>query len=213
VRGWKHIQKHEITTIVLAGGKSSRLGRDKALINVNDIPLLRKICLLASECTSEVHVITSWPERYLSIIPSHCQLIQEVLLAGEIHPHGPLVGFAQGLSKVKTEWVLLLACDLPCLTASVIRRWINSLDGVGEGIKAVLPRQNQRWEPVCGFYRRSCLPSLDQFVQQGGRAFQPWLQTLPVQELIVEDSRVLFNCNTPADWQQVNRFLAGNPRT
>jgi molybdopterin-guanine dinucleotide biosynthesis protein A len=198
--------KSDLTAIILAGGKSSRMGQDKALIPVGGVPLLRKICLIAGECANQVQVITFWPERYASIIPNHCDLIREVLLPNYTQPHGPLVGFGQGLTQVNTTWVLLLACDLPFLTASVIGKWVNCLPMISEDIQAVLPRQNDRWEAVCGLYRSNCLSSLNQFIAQGGRAFQPWLKTIPVQKLIVDDPKVLFNCNNLEDLQQVDCF-------
>lgn len=199
----KKLLENKLAAIILAGGQSSRMGQDKALIMIDGIPLLEKICQIARECTSEVYVITFWPERYSSIIPTQCHLIREVLLTGENQPHGPLVGFAQALTQVKREWVLLLACDLPCLTASVLQKWLITLNIVSEDIQAVLPRRHGRWEPVCGFYRRDCLSSLNQFIQQGGRAFQVWLQTISIQELVLDNPRILFNCNSPEDLQEI----------
>lgn len=191
--------KSSITAVVLAGGQSSRMGQDKALIILRGVPLLRRICLLAKECAVCVYVITPAIERYQSILPNECQLIREVPLPKETLPHGPLVGFAQGLTHVKTEWVLLLACDLPCLTSSEVQNWSKSLPTVSKDIIAVLPRRDNRWEPLCGFYRRSCLELLNEFIWQGGRSFQSWLTQHPVQELSVSDPQILFNCNTPDD--------------
>jgi molybdopterin-guanine dinucleotide biosynthesis protein A len=102
-----------LTGIVLAGGQSSRMGRDKALIPIQGVPLLRRVCEVALNCTSEVYVITPWPERYQDILPDACRVVREVPLPGETQSQGPLVGFAQGLAQVETDWVLLLACDLP----------------------------------------------------------------------------------------------------
>lgn len=196
--------KNSITAIVLAGGQSSRMGQDKALINFRGVPLLKHICLIATECAESVYVITPAIERYQSILPNGCQLIREVALPGETFPHGPLVGFAQGLAQVQTEWVLLLACDLPYLTASEIQNWSISLATVSPEVIALVPRRNNRWEPLCGFYRRSCLNLLNEFIQQGGRSFQGWLTQHPVEELLVPDSRLLFNCNTPEDLADIN---------
>lgn len=212
-----------LTAIVLAGGQSSRMGRDKALITIEGAPLLQKICHLALQCTSEVYVVTPWPERYQNLLPNACRLIQEVSLPGNERPQGPLVGFAQGLAQVKTDWVMLLACDLPRLRIKVLQSWIGELTKVVESAMAVnaaarvnspnsyprdihqlepiafLPRQAKGWEPLCGFYRRSCLPALTDFIDQGGRSFQQWLNQNVVQELPLDNPQVLFNCNTPDD--------------
>ncbi len=206
-------QSVSLSAIVLAGGQSSRMGRDKARIPVQGVPLLRQVCDVALTCTCEVYVVTPWPERYQDILPAACHVIPEVPLPGETKPHGPLVGFAQGLAQVETDWVLLLACDLPQLQANVLQSWVTQLDktaddampeAVREATIALLPRHPKGWEPLCGFYRRQCLPMLTQFIDEGGRSFQRWLGQHLVQELPLSNTQLLFNCNTPADLERIN---------
>ena len=192
-----------LSAIVLAGGQSSRLGRDKALITLQGVPLLRQVCEVALNCASPVYVVTSWPERYQDILPDACRVIQEVPLPGETQSHGPLVAFAQGLAHVETDWVLLLACDLPQLQVKVLQCWVTGLEKTAQEAIALLPRQAKGWEPLCGFYRRQCLPILTTYINEGGRSFQGWLAQHPVQELPVSNTQVLFNCNTPADLELV----------
>ncbi|MEC4984035.1 MAG: molybdenum cofactor guanylyltransferase [Oscillatoria sp. PMC 1068.18] len=190
-----------LTAIVLAGGQSSRMGTDKALLTIDNVTLLSRICQLAQVCTDRVLVVTPWVEKYQQIVPAGCRLIQEVSLPGETESHGALVGFAQGLAAVETDWVLLLACDLPCLPQSELLKWVDFLDTVSDNAVAVLPRHPQVWEPLAGFYRRSCLPQINEFVKEGGRSFQKWLAANFVEELPVTDAKMLLNCNTPADLQ------------
>lgn len=192
-----------LCAIVLAGGQSSRMGRDKAMIRLQGIPLLRQVCNVALDCASQVYVVTPWSERYQDILPEGCRVIREVPLPGEASSHGPLVGFAQGLAQVETDWVLLLACDLPQLQVQVLQDWATELEKTAPDAIALLPRQSHRWEPLCGFYRCQCLPLLTQFINEGGRSFQRWLAQHPVQELPVSHTHVLFNCNTPADLERL----------
>lgn len=192
------MNESKISAIVLAGGKSSRMGRDKALIKIEGVPLLRRVCDVALQCASPVYVVTPWQERYQDVVPDSCQFIREAFANPE-SPHGPLRGFAQGLAQIRTEWVLLLACDLPRLEATILQEWIAQLDAVTEPAIAYLPPHPKGWNPLCGFYRRSCLPSLQEFIAQGGDSFQNWLSEETVQELSLRDRSVLFNCNTPKD--------------
>ena len=194
---------NQLTAIILAGGRSSRMGQDKALISIRGVPLLQQICTLALSCASPVYVVTPWPKRYQNIVPSACRLLREVPLPGETEPHGPLVGFAQGLAQVETPWVLLLACDLPQLQPSEVRQWTRFLAKASPEVVALLPRHPKGWEPLCGFYRRRCLPQLKEFIEKGGRSFQHWLAQQLVQPLPVSDSQQLFNCNTPTDLEQI----------
>ena len=195
---------NHLTAIVLAGGKSSRMGRDKALIPIQGVPLLQLVCQIAASCADTVYVVTPWQERYQHLLSPTVQFIREVPLSGETSgeslPQGPLIGFAQALAYVQTDWVLLLACDLPKLRVEVLQEWAVALDGVeDEGIIAALVHHTKGWEPLCGFYRRRCLPSLMQYINQGGRSFQDWLKQHPVQPLPLPDPEMLFNCNTQDD--------------
>jgi molybdopterin-guanine dinucleotide biosynthesis protein A len=197
-----------LSAIILAGGQSSRMGQDKALMAFQGVPLLQQVCEVALKCTAKVYVVTPWQERYQEIIPSACFIIREVYNLSETQRHGPLVGFAQGLAQIETDWVLLLACDLPQLQVEVLQLWAEELENVPKDAIcasqqrfaiAYLSKQAKGWEPLCGFYRRECLPKLTEYINAGGRSFQGWLSHHIVQELPVGDSQIFFNCNTPAD--------------
>ncbi|WP_414548117.1 molybdenum cofactor guanylyltransferase [Anabaena sp. CCY 0017] len=189
-----------LSAIVLAGGKSSRMGEDKALISIGGMPLLQLVCGVAAGCTGHVYVVTPWPERYQHLVLPSCQFIQEVPLSPSSSlSQGPLVGFAQGLAQVQTDWVLLLACDLPRLRVEVLQAWASELDSVPDEAIATLVHHSKGWEPLCGFYRRRCTPQLLEFVNQGGKSFQQWLNQHPIQVLSLPVSEMLFNCNTPED--------------
>jgi molybdenum cofactor guanylyltransferase len=188
------------------------MGKDKALVKVQGIPMLLRVCSVAQEVlglcppgpptlggeaslasVSPVYIVTAWPERYRSIAPPACHFIQEIA------PQGPLSGFAQGLASMETEWVLLLACDLPKIKASTLRSWAEALPSIPPSVMALVSRQAKGWEPLCAFYRRSSLAPLQQFLNHGGRSFQAWLSQLSVHELALTDEEMLFNCNTPED--------------
>ncbi|MGB5595137.1 MAG: molybdenum cofactor guanylyltransferase [Crocosphaera sp.] len=191
------VSSPDLSAIILAGGKSSRMGQDKALIEIQGVPLLQRTATLIQAYVEPIYIITPWIERYQRIISPNCHLLREISPSGETQ--GPLVGFAQALVHVKTEWVLLLACDLPNLTVTALEEWLRELEQVSSEAIACLPRHHKGWEPLCGFYRSSCLNSLETFIESGGRSFQQWLQNHSVQELSVSDCHLLLNCNTPDD--------------
>ncbi len=181
------------------------MGQDKALIPIQGVPMLQLVCRVAESCADTVYIVTPWQERYEHLVSPKSQFIREVFSSEEEAtplPHGPLVGFAQGLTHVQTEWVLLLACDLPKLRVEVLQDWTDRLDSVEDEAIAALAHHDKGWEPLCGFYRRRCLPTLIEFINQGGRSFQGWLKQHPVQLLPLPEPEMLFNCNTPEDLLQ-----------
>jgi molybdenum cofactor guanylyltransferase len=187
----------DLSIIVLAGGHSTRMGRDKAQLEINGEPLLKRITDLGLSVSRPVIVVTSWPDRYRDIVDSRCQFVVDRFT------DGPLVGFAEGLSAVETAWVLLLSCDLPNLDQTTVETWIQSLDTVPSAAIAYLPQGEKGWEPLCGFYRQRCGESLPTFIAGGGRSFQQWLQSQVVEVLPVCDRRVLFNWNRPEELELV----------
>lgn len=203
--------KKLLSAIILAGGKSSRMGTDKALVTLQNVPLLEHICKVAQAVTNSVYIVTPWGERYQEILPPECKIIPEAPTLNS----GPLVAFAGALAVVETDWVLLLACDLPLLEASEVERWVKLLAEVPNDAMsatgyayALLPRNAKGWEPLCGFYRRSCLPLLEDYIHQGGKSFQGWLASQTVAELVVSNEKLLFNCNTQGDLNRA-RHLKG----
>lgn len=209
------IESQFLSVLILAGGRSSRMGSDKAILEIAGIPMILRIYDAISRChdrdgslANRIHIVTPWAERYRSLLPAECHFIPE------LQPDcGSLMGFQQGLAKVSSEWVLLLACDLPNLATPVLQNWIDKLDSVPAQSIAYLPRHLEKgWEPLCGYYRQSCLSSLLDYTRNGERAFQGWLANHLVTELPISiaDRRYLTNCNTLADLATVAEIHASS---
>jgi molybdenum cofactor guanylyltransferase len=195
------------------------MGMDKATISIEGVPLIRRIYDVVAACidpnftilANRIYVITPWAERYQPILPVSCLFVTE-----QQPDRGPLIGFVASLAEIKSDWVLLLACDLPNLSTPAVQSWIGELADVSSQSMAYLPRnlEGKGWEPLCGFYRRSCLASLLAYIEAGGRSFQGWLANCTVTELPIADRKLLFNCNTPADLAEIitaprHRFSTG----
>ena len=200
----KDRQLISIAAIILAGGKSTRMGRDKALLKIDDSPLLTHICSEVGNVLNLVCVVTPWIDKYREIVPESVRLIEENIVIPDAESNCPLIGFYQGLQKIDAEWILLLACDLPNVNSEAIQQWCQYLPEVADKEIALLPYSEKGYEPLCGFYRRSCLPLLKNYIDRGGKSFQKWLSQHPVRELPISDRSILFNCNTWNDWLKLN---------
>ncbi len=191
-----------LSALILAGGQSSRMGQDKALIEIEGLPMLTRVCQAALQCANPVYILTPWAARYREIAPTSCEWLHESR-SSDGAATGPLVAFAQSLGHLDTDWILLLACDLPRINGAVLQQWSQQLTSATA--TAVLPQGKKGWEPLCGFYRRDCQVRLQSAIAQGTRSFQRWLAQETVQSLQVDDPTVLWNCNTPADLSNLHR--------
>jgi molybdenum cofactor guanylyltransferase len=180
------------------------MGCDKASLEIEGVPLIQRIYEAVAVCrdlagmplveTDRIYVVTPWPQRYEAMLPVTCQFLPER------SPSGPLVAFSDSLPAIDATWVLLLACDLPNLSTSIIQSWIDRLPSIPAESVAYLARHPDKgWEPLCGFYRQICGHSLRAYINDGGHSFQGWLQLNVVTELVIPDPSCLANCNTPAD--------------
>jgi molybdenum cofactor guanylyltransferase len=183
-----------VSAVILAGGQSQRMGRDKALLPIYDTTLLQHTVDIATACTDQVYIVSSprvgWP-------------IETQWIAEDPPQQGPLLAFQQSLAVVNSEWVLLMACDLPYVQVAVLNRWIAELPLVPPSSIAYLaPHQTARgngWQCLCGFYRSSSRDNLDRFVAAGGKSFQAWLQQELVTPITNFDPHTFTNWNYPAD--------------
>lgn len=216
-----------LSAIILAGGRSHRMGRDKALLTLpNGRPLLHHTAQIAQQIAADVVVVTPWGDRYHSALPPQVRLVNETTAQGKTA--GPLSGFAEGLKQISSDWCLLLACDMPYLQSEPLQQWWAWLQSQtfpsqtphAQTIMASLAYSTastsaKRWEPLCGFYHRNCLNALSRYLDglcvegdrlphtsgsRTGLSFQSWLKTLPVAPYTDLPKKILFNCNTPDEW-------------
>jgi molybdopterin-guanine dinucleotide biosynthesis protein A len=192
----------QLAALILAGGKSSRMGEDKAQILWEGKSLLQRVCEVACHCASQVYYITPWPERYESLLsPEHLSGRTVQALPETEHKKGPLGALWEGLSQIEVEWVLVLACDLPLLDPAIVQQWADQLPNLPPQSLALVPQQGTLWHPMCGFYRQCAVEPLGQFLEEGGRSFQRWLPEIGATPLEVgtAEFRMLRNFNTPGD--------------
>ncbi len=197
-----------VTILILAGGMSHRMGKDKARLVVLEFPLLTQICRVGLSVSHHVYVVAGADRDYSDIVPSDCERMVDLVL------EGPLVALSHAMTNllsqspngVNNEWVLVLACDLPKLSVVAVGNWVERLPTLPDGTIAYLPRSEKGWEPLCGFYHVSAAPLLEDFVASGDRSFQRWLMQESVapfvRELEWDDRQVFLNCNTVSDLER-----------
>lgn len=136
----------DCTAIILAGGDSRRMGRDKASLMLGGHSLLQRVIATMQQVFASVVVSVREPRPDVDL-PQIC----------DESPHaGPLAGVAAGLSHIKTQWAFVVACDMPFMTPELIE-WLAAHRGEHQ---AVVPVVKGYPQPLAAFYAVSCLDAL-----------------------------------------------------
>jgi molybdopterin-guanine dinucleotide biosynthesis protein A len=183
---------------ILVGGKSSRFGSDKALIDFEGRPLALHLAAIARHVAGSVTLVGP-PDRYerlrLPVIPDTHQGV------------GPLAGILAALEHTSQPWNLVLACDMPRLTPAFLDFLFAR---AGEGHQdACLPVSPQgRDEPLCAVYAQRAAEPIRRELERGTRKITHALKTVairrlePAEYVHLDPAGTLFtNINTPADWK------------
>jgi molybdenum cofactor guanylyltransferase len=145
----------DVTGAILAGGKSTRMGRDKALIPVGETTLLAHVYDVARSVFRRIILVSSYHTSAPGI---------DADVIGDIYPRpGPLTGIASALLYADTPYVFVLACDMPFLKKEAIEYVV----GAARGEDIVVPRIKEGYEPLHALYKRSCLSPLLTSVERG----------------------------------------------
>lgn len=158
----------DVTAIVLCGGRSSRMGRDKASIEFEGTTLLQRTVTAVAAVAAEV-VLVRAPGQDLPTVIAPCPVTTvEDSVAGE----GPLFGMATGLASAPGALCLLVGVDMPFLQPSLLRLLVTRLrSGQAEsGGRWVVPISDQRPQPLCSAMARDALPILRAHLDAGDRA-------------------------------------------
>ena len=180
--------------VILAGGRSSRFGSNKALAPIKDKPLVQHVAETVKTLFEEALLVTNTPETYLFVeLPS---------VADKFPGDGPLAGIHAALKTIKSPRAFISGCDMPNLNPQLIRH----LCSINGGWQAVIPRHSMGIEPLHAIYHKDCMDVLEQYLAAGIRKIGSVLEKLQVRWVdeeeilsIVPDLTVFHNVNRPDD--------------
>ncbi|MGQ9511896.1 molybdopterin-guanine dinucleotide biosynthesis protein B [Thermodesulfitimonas sp.] len=181
------------TALVLAGGKSTRMGENKALLRVDGRPLVARVVAALRAVFPEVIISGD-----VGLFAGYADRVVEDIFKGV----GPLGGIHAGLVSARYEVVFVAACDLPFADGEVAA----FITGQVEGFDAAVPCVAGRLQPLFAAYRKSCLEPITKILERGERRVAGFFPAVRVRYLTEADfvwrpgiERVFFNVNTPAD--------------
>ncbi len=194
----------DCTALILAGGNSRRMGRDKAGLLLGDETLLWRVAAVLQRSFPRVVVSVRQPRPEIPF-PQVCD---DPALAG------PLAGLAAGLASADTQWVFAVACDMPFLSQPVIER----LAQHRPGCQAVVPVVQGHLQPLAAFYAVTCLPVIRRNLAGGGkhsiRGILEQLQVCYVDEMEMQEAdpslRSFFDLDTPDELVLAEQLIGLN---
>jgi molybdopterin-guanine dinucleotide biosynthesis protein A len=189
-----------LTISIQAGGDSSRMGRDKAILPFLGEPLIQRVIARVSHLAEEIIVTTNNMDDYRFLGVS---LVKDV-----IPGVGALGGLYTALRAASFPLVYVVACDLPFANADLLDACREILDDTGAD--AVIPSTEHGLEPLHAIYRKDrCLPAVEAAIKAGKRRMISWhvnadVHILSPQKTLYYDPHgvTFLNLNTPADFQQ-----------
>lgn len=179
----------KIGAIVLTGGKSSRMGRDKASLPLGGQILIDLILAQLDRLCSEVMVVGSFSDECLT---------RSVRFVADERPDcGPLMGIVSGLKASASELNLVVACDIPVLN----RRFLLRLIEESGSFDIFVPRYaDGRCEPLLALYSRRILPIAQDLIDKGEKKIDLLFARCNCGFLDVDELPWLMNINTPDDY-------------
>lgn len=176
---------------MLAGGRSTRMGRDKALLPAGSVTLVEQIAACVREAAGNVTLIGS-PERYEFLgLPVERDVVEGM---------GPMGGLCTALRVTSGDWNLLVACDMPRLTAGFLRTLLDAAETAGKDCLVPMTAVGQL-EPLCAVYHRRTLAAVEQAIHRKILKMQDFVRTLDFEAWPVPEASPLHNVNTPEQWE------------
>jgi molybdopterin-guanine dinucleotide biosynthesis protein A len=189
-----------ITAVILAGGKGSRLGGiDKGLVKLNNLPLVQ-------------HLVNRIQPQVSNIIISANRNIDSYKLLGfpvykdEISDYaGPLAGILKALHHCDTEWLLIVPADSPFIPTDLATRLMQNIDDA----KLVIPHDGEHLHPTFALIHKSLQDSLNNYLAKGERKARAWMLQQPHTIVDFSDQADAFiNINTEDELQNAEKHFA-----
>jgi len=194
----------DVTGAILTGGESRRMGRDKATLEFNGEPLVKKAVRLFGELFPHVLVVNKAPGSFGDL---GCEEVADLFAE-----RGAMVGVLTALAAAKTGYVFVAACDMPFLKRELIELILSK----DRRFSVVLPRIGGKGDPLHAFYAKSCYDAMRIFMNEEGKSLNAFIGSLPPEEVgyvseeeirgVDPEAIALFNMNTPDDYEKAKKI-------
>lgn len=185
------------TAVILAGGKSIRMGFDKQLLSVNKMRLINLLIKKLYNEFEEIIIVTNTPSYYKNL---SCKIVCD-----EIKDKGPLGGIHAGLKNASSKYVYVLACDMPNVNLEYIRFMKSKINE--KEVDACITKLGKEYiEPFNAFYSKTTLKEIENNLLNGKKSIHSYIEK--INTLYIEEKQarkfspnwdMFFNLNTKED--------------
>lgn len=189
----------KITGIVLAGGRSSRMGEDKSLMKLNGKSLVEYSIDALKPLCDKVIISSNNPDYNFT----GCEVWPD-----ELFDQAPIIGIYSCLKRSETDINIFLSCDMPLMSTLMVRYLLTKAADFGITVPI---HDNGRIEPLCGIYKKSTIGILKKFIDKGNYRLNDCIREASHQLVLVDSEiaccspNIFLNINTPDDFK--NLFL------
>lgn len=192
-----------LTVVVQAGGQSSRMGRDKALVPLAGLPMIQHVLARLEGLGDEMLVTTNNEELEFLDLP---------LIPDEEPGAGALYGLRTALQAARGDTVLVVACDMPFVNRLLLEHLVE----LSAKADVVVPRWNDRYQTLQSVYaRKKCLKAVEDALESGEQRMISFYPQVKVRIVLPEEvgeydptGSSFFNVNTPEDLSKAEEFLS-----
>jgi molybdenum cofactor guanylyltransferase len=194
-----------VAAFIMAGGRSSRMGADKAFLELAGKPLIARAVELAQEAVPDVKIVGD-PRKFAA----YGTVIEDVYC-----DRGPLGGIHAALTNSLAEWNLILAVDLPFIPARFLKYLLTRAESSNATV--TVPSLANRFQPLCAVYRKAFASIAERSLSEGKNKIDQLFREVILcavseEELIANgfDASIFRNLNTPEEWQAAKRDFVRN---
>lgn len=189
--------KKDITGIVLAGGKSSRMGSDKGLIKIDNKTFVENVIAAMEPLVNEIIIVSNNPEY---------DQFGFYRVEDDIKDSGPLAGLYSGLKYSNSEFNLVLSCDIPIIKTEILEKLIE-VDYKNFEVTQI--ESHNKTMPLIAIYQKQCMHKCLELLQQDERRLRVAVNQLKTKTIVMDSEYDPFvkNVNNKEDLKTINHAI------
>lgn len=195
------------SVIILCGGKSQRMGKDKGSLLLNEKPMVLHVLNTIKDIVDEIILVlrdNTQVEKYKKFLKD--DNIQLKIVTDKIESQGPLVGILTGLLNIKSEYAQILPCDSPFISKNFVLKMFENMES--DGFDAIVPIWDDgHIEPLHSIYRINIIENIEDILKKEQRDVNSLIDSLKVKFVDVNEldktSRSFQNINTINEFENI----------